>query len=197
MAINHVVQKGDTLWGLSQSYKVSVDAIRVANNLQSDLIVLGQVLVIPAVAGAEPIVAPSAPMLPSLEGGFSLTEDHYSLQDLEDIVLLARLVFAEARGEPYEGQVAVAAVLLNRLRDPGFPSTVRAAIYQPRQFETVSNGTINQTPNNLAYEAVLEARRGVDPTSGALFFWNPKKVSQTSWVWTREVKLQIGDHVFA
>lgn len=197
MAITHVVQQGDSLWALSLSYKVSVEAIRVANNLLNDQILIGQVLTIPVAAGAESISLPEIPMLPSIEGGFLLPEGEYSLQELEDISLLARLVYAEAKGEPYEGQIAVAAVLLNRLKDPGFPNTVREAIYQPRQFEVVSNGTINQTPDQLAYEAVLEARNGVDPTVGSLFFWNPSKVARSSWVWTREIKLQIGDHVFA
>jgi len=93
--------------------------------------------------------------------------------------------------------VAVAAVALNRLRHPDFPNTVWGVVYQPRQFEVVANGTINMLPNNTAYEAVLEALSGHDPTDGALFFWNPRKVPQSSWVWTRPIKMQIGDHVFA
>lgn len=139
----------------------------------------------------------SAPVLPSLEGGFALPKSYYTQETLDDIALLARLVYAESRGEPYEGQVAVAAVLLNRVKHPEFPNTIREAIFQPRQFEPVANGTIYQTPNNQAYEAVLEARAGNDPTNGALFFWNPNKVSPSSWVWTRQVKSKIGGHVFA
>jgi N-acetylmuramoyl-L-alanine amidase len=141
--------------------------------------------------------SPSTPTLPSLEGGFVLPEDTYSQGDLDDITLLAHLVYAEARGEPFIGQIAVAAVLLNRLKHPGFPDTVRAAVYQPHQFEPVANGTIDQTPDNVAYLAVLEAWTGVDPTNGSVFFWNPSKVSAQSWVWTQSVKQQIGDHVFA
>lgn len=196
MANIHVVELGDTLWSIAQKFQVSVDAIKMANGLTSDLIYLGQELLIPVEQqpDSEPV---STATLPSVEGGFVLPEGTYSPNDLEDIALLARLVYAEARGEPYLGQVAVAAVLLNRVKHPEFPNTVRAAIYQPRQFEVVSNGTINQTPNNLAYLAVLEAMEGEDPTDGALFFWNPRKVPPTSWVWTRQVKLQIGEHVFA
>ena len=202
MAFVHVVKAGDTLWGISRQYQVSLESLRLANQLGSDLLIPGQELTIPELAprpqdDAVDMPISGTPILPSLEGGFVLPEGEYSQQDLEDIALLARLVFAEARGEPFDGQIAVAAVLLNRLKHPGFPNTVRAAIYQPRQFEPVANGTINQTPDNLAYQAVMEARSGVDPTNGSVFFWNPRKVPASSWVWTQTVKLQIGDHVFA
>lgn len=139
----------------------------------------------------------STPILPSVEGGFVLPEDEYTDEQLEQIKLLARLVHAEARGEPYLGQVAVAAVALNRLKHPDFPDTLWEVVYQPRQFEVVANGSINMLPNNLAYQAALEALKGYDPTDGALFFWNPRKVPPSSWVWTRPVRLQIGEHVFA
>lgn len=139
----------------------------------------------------------STPILPSVEGGFVLPEDEYTDEQLEQIKLLARLVHAEARGELYIGQVAVAAVALNRLKHPDFPDTLWGVIYQPRQFEVVANGSINMLPNNLAYQAALEAMDGNDPTDGALFFWNPRKVPASSWVWTRPIRLQIGEHVFA
>lgn len=205
MAFVHVVKSGDSLWDIARLYQISLEALRRENRLKGDLIVPGQELIIPGYPGEQgqgkmsdvmDAIATTA-ILPSVEGGFVLPEGAYSRGDLEDIALMARLVYAEARGEPFMGQIAVAAVLLNRLGHPGFPDSVRAAIYQPRQFETVTNGTINQTPNNLAYLAVLEARAGVDPTSGAVFFWNPHKVPASSWVWTQTVKLEIGDHVFA
>ncbi|NMB00795.1 MAG: LysM peptidoglycan-binding domain-containing protein [Firmicutes bacterium] len=197
MAFIHVVSTGDTLWGIAQKYQTSVEELKMANGLTNDLIYLGQELIIPLDSTEEPIETVPTATLPSVEGGFVLPEGSYTPADLDDIALLARLVFAEARGEPFLGQIAVAAVLLNRVKHPEFPNTVRAAIYQPRQFEVVSNGTINQTPNNLAYLAVLEALNGEDPTDGSLFFWNPRKVPSSSWVWTRPVKLQIGEHVFA
>lgn len=135
-------------------------------------------------------------VLPSLEGGF-LVPGECAGFDPADWQLLAQLVYAEARGEPFWGQVAVAAVVLNRLVHPDFPSTVREIIFQPRQFQVVANKTIHNTPDNLAYQAVREALEGVDPTEGALFFWNPAKVSPTSWVWTRTIKQRIANHVFA
>ena len=200
MSLKHTVQAGETLWSISLLYGVTLEELRAANGLAGDVIYPGQELSIPTTgengeAEPEPVV-PTA-TLPSLEGGFPLPEGSYTQQDLANIALLARLVYAEARGEPFEGQVAVAAVLLNRVRHPEFPNSVAGAVYQPGQFEPVANGSINQIPNNLAYLAVLEAWGGADPTNGALFFWNPRKVPASSWVWTRQVKLQIGNHVFA
>lgn len=200
MSLVHVVRSGDTLWGIAKQYQVSLEALRRVNPLGTELILPGQQLLIPGIHIEEPSasdMASGTPSLPSQQGRFELPEGEYSQRDLEDIALLARLVFAEARGEPFDGQIAVAAVVLNRLNHPGFPDTVPGVIYQPRQFESVDNRTINQTPDDLAYLAVLEARKGVDPTDGSVFFWNPRKVSASSWVWTQTVRLQIGDHVFA
>lgn len=114
-----------------------------------------------------------------------------------DIDLLARVVAAEARGEPYAGQVAVAAVMLNRVRDPRFPKTLSGVIFQPAALESVSNGLIWQrTPDGTAYKAARDALNGYDPTYGSVFFWNPyKRVS--SWIWSRPIVTQIGKHVFA
>lgn len=197
MTLIHVVQAGDTLWGLAKTYQITVEDLKVTNSLISDEIYIGQELIIPSGSSKREDEVVHTATLPSLEGGFVLPEGSYTQVELDDLALLARLVFSEARGEPFLGQIAVAAVLLNRIKHPEFPDSVRAAIYQPRQFEVVSNGTINQTPNNLAYLAVLEALAGVDPTDGAIFFWNPLKVPASSWVWTRQVKMQIGGHVFA
>lgn len=136
-------------------------------------------------------------LMPSLEGGYFLPDSEFSKEQINDLQLLARLVYAEARGESFWGQVAVAAVALNRLKHPDFPKSIYDIIFQPRQFEVVANGSIYQTPNNLAYQAALTALEGEDPTDGALFFWNPLKVGPRSWVWTKEIKSQIGNHVFA
>ncbi|TYP57600.1 cell wall hydrolase [Thermosediminibacter litoriperuensis] len=113
-----------------------------------------------------------------------------------DYVLLARLVSGEATGEPYIGQVAVAAVVLNRVKSSKFPNTVPEVIYQPGAFESVSNGQIwARNPSRTNYKAARDALNGWDPTYGSLFFWNPyKRVSP--WIWTRRIITQIGDHVF-
>ncbi|MDI3534227.1 MAG: hypothetical protein PWQ82_592 [Thermosediminibacterales bacterium] len=114
----------------------------------------------------------------------------------DDLWLLARLVSGEARGEPYQGQVAVAAVILNRVRSPKFPATVAGVIYQPHAFESVSNGQIwAKRPSAENIRAARAALNGWDPTYGSLFFWNPfKKVSK--WIWSRKIVQRIGRHVF-
>jgi N-acetylmuramoyl-L-alanine amidase len=114
-----------------------------------------------------------------------------------NLELLARVVAAEAQGEPYRGQVAVAAVLLNRVKNPRFPKTLSGVIFQPRALESVSNGLVwRRTPTATAYAAARDALNGYDPTYGCIFFWNPYK-PVSSWIWTRRIVTQIGRHVFA
>jgi len=112
-----------------------------------------------------------------------------------DINLLARCVSAEARGEPYIGQVAVAAVILNRLKDPAFPNTIADIIYQPLAFSSVADGQINMAPTSSALKAAQEAVSGVDPTGGALYFFNPAK-TKNKFIWSRPQIMQIGNHIF-
>lgn len=113
----------------------------------------------------------------------------------DDRDLLARVVAAEARGEPYVGQVAVAAVVLNRMRDPRFPDSLAGVIYQPHAFESVTRGAIYRRPTAESVRAAADALSGWDPSGGAVFFWNPAQaVSQ--WIWTRPVVGRIGHHVF-
>lgn len=114
-----------------------------------------------------------------------------------DVYLLAQMIYAEAKGEPYEGQVAVGAVILNRIKDSKFPDTLRGVIYEPRAFEPVQNGSLYNAPDASAKKAAQDALNGWDPTYGCLYFWNPAKVSPTSWVWSRKVVRRIGEHVFA
>ncbi|MGV8145925.1 MAG: spore cortex-lytic enzyme [Alkaliphilus sp.] len=114
----------------------------------------------------------------------------------DDVNLLARIIFAESKGEPYVGQVAVGAVVLNRVRHPSFPNTIAGVIYQPCAFEPVKRGTINLEPNDSALRAAKDALNGWDPTGGAIYFWNPATAT-SKWIWTREITLTIGRHVFA
>ena len=113
-----------------------------------------------------------------------------------DQKLLAKLVYAEARGESYKGQVAVAAVVLNRVSSSSFPNTISGVIYQTGAFSCVSNGSINNTPNDTAVRAALAAMNGWDPTNGCLYYYNPGKTSD-SWIRTRTVVTVIGNHYFA
>lgn len=112
-----------------------------------------------------------------------------------DTNLLARTVNAEARGEPYVGQVAVAAVILNRIADPAFPKTVADIVYQPRAFSSVDDGQINLPPSSSAIRAAQEAISGSDPSKGAIFFFNPAKTSN-KYIWSRPQIIKIGNHIF-
>lgn len=110
--------------------------------------------------------------------------------------LLAKLVYAEARGETYKGQVAVAAVVLNRVRSSSFPNTISGVIYQTNAFSCVNNGSINNTPDNSCIRAARDAMNGWDPTGGCLYYYNPKTASD-NWIRSRTVKTVIGNHSFA
>lgn len=113
----------------------------------------------------------------------------------EDLELLARIIYAEARGECFEGQVAVGAVVLNRVESPHFPGTVKEVIYQAGQFTAVRDGQFELKPDSVAYQAALAALEGADPTNGALFYYNPK-LATDSWIRTRSVVRSIGNHRF-
>ena len=109
--------------------------------------------------------------------------------------LLAKLVYAEARGEPYKGQVAVAAVVLNRVRSSSFPNTISGVIYQRNAFTCVNNGSINNTPDSACIRAALDALNGWDPTGGCLYYYNPKTATD-DWIRSRTTKTVIGRHYF-
>jgi N-acetylmuramoyl-L-alanine amidase len=113
-----------------------------------------------------------------------------------DTNLLARCVSGEARGEPYLGQVAVAATILNRIPDPAFPNTIADIIYQPRAFSSVDDGQINLPPSASALRAAQEAINGSDPSGGAVFFFAPAK-TKNKYIWSRPQIKQIGNHIFA
>src|SRR5690625_4134901 len=112
-----------------------------------------------------------------------------------DIQLMANAVFGEARGEPYEGQVAVAAVILNRVKSSTFPNTVAGVIFEPRAFTAVADGQIWLTPNERAKNAVLDAINGWDPSGNAEYYFNPETAT-SAWIWTRPQIKQIGKHIF-
>lgn len=112
-----------------------------------------------------------------------------------DLNLLARLVYGEARGEPYTGQVAVAAVVLNRVKSSSFPNTVAGVIYQAGAFDVVTDGQINMTPNSTAVKAAQDALNGWDPSYGAIYYFNPNTAT-SKWIWSRPVTVTIGNHRF-
>ena len=130
--------------------------------------------------------------------GISLTasSSSSSTNSSSDLNLLAKIVYAEARGEPYTGQVAIAAVVLNRVKSASFPNTISGVIYQPYAFTAVNDGQINLTPNSTAFKAAQDALNGWDPTYGCLYYYNPKTAT-SSWIWSRKTVITIGNHVFA
>jgi len=119
-----------------------------------------------------------------------------SLSYSSDVELLARLIHGEARGEPYVGMVAVGAVVLNRVRSSKFPNTIAGVVYQAGAFDAVADGQINLVPNEQSRRAARDALNGWDPTGGCLYYYNPATAT-SKWIWTREVRLNIGDHSFA
>lgn len=121
---------------------------------------------------------------------------HLGGQQSNDLYVLAKCIYAEARGEVYVGQVAVGAVILNRVASPDFPNTVYGVVYQPWAFTAVSDGQMNLEPDSTAYEAAQDALNGWDPTYGCLYYYNPN-VATSSWIFERQTVVEIGNHVFA
>lgn len=127
---------------------------------------------------------------------FNCNEEQIYISD-DDIYLMAQVVYGESRAEPYEGKVAVASVILNRIIDKSFPMSVEGVVKQKGAFSCINNGKINVTPTKECYSAVYDALKGKDPTDEALFFYNPK-IATCKWMKTvhkKDVKT-IGNHVF-
>ncbi len=123
--------------------------------------------------------------------------DAETVRSQSDLQLLARTVNGEARGEVYEGQVAVAVVILNRVKHPSFPNTISGVIYQPGAFTAVSDGQINVpiAENSTVYKACEDALNGWDPSGGAIYYFNPETATN-KWIWSRPLIVQIGRHRF-
>lgn len=147
-------------------------------------------LAVDGVAGPETLAALGLPSgAPSTSGGGGGGSS-------SEVNLLAHLVYGEARGEPYEGKVAVAAVVINRTSDSRFPKTIAGVIYQPGAFDAVSDGQVNLDPDTSAYNAARDALNGWDPTYGCIYYYNPNTAT-SSWIWSRPIMLSIGNHNFA
>ncbi len=112
-----------------------------------------------------------------------------------DVYLLAQCIYSESRGEPYKGQVAVGAVVLNRVKSSAFPNSISGVVYQKGAFSAVDDGQINLTPNDSALKAAKDAMNGWDPTGGCLYYYNPAKTSNR-WIRSRPIVVRIGAHVF-
>ena len=112
-----------------------------------------------------------------------------------DLQLMARAINGEARGEPYEGQVAVGAVILNRVKDSRFPNSISGVIYQSGAFDAVRDGQINLSPDSTAKKAAQDAINGWDPSYGAIYYFNPSTATN-KWIWSRPMTVTIGRHRF-
>lgn len=172
-------------WGY---YKGSVDGIYGSQTLSAvKLFQKKNGLVVDGIAGTRTLNAMG--IYNSSNSGSSSSSNSSNLN------LLSRLVYGEARGEPYSGQVAVAAVVLNRVRSSSFPNTVAGVIYQSGAFDVVSDGQINLTPNDTARKAAQDAINGWDPSYGALYYFNPNTATN-KWIWSRPMTVTIGKHRF-
>ncbi|MFW6238187.1 MAG: cell wall hydrolase [Halanaerobiales bacterium] len=180
-AWQYTVRPGDTLWRVARRYGTTVNAVKNASGYWNDRVSPGQVLTIPT-GGSSSAVS---------------TGGRVGYMTAEERNLFARVIEAEAGGEPYTGKVAVASVLLNRVEDPEFPNTLKGVIYESHAFEAVTNGMIwRKVPGNDSYRAINHALNGWDPSYGSRFFWNPY-VRVSRWVWSRPIVVQYGKHVFA
>ena len=112
-----------------------------------------------------------------------------------DLSLLSKVVYSESRGEPYTGQVAVASIVLNRVKSSSFPNTVAGVVYQRGAFDAVSDGQINLTPDSTARKAAQDAMNGWDPTYGCIYYFNPATAT-SKWIWSRPQVVRIGKHIF-
>ncbi len=180
----YVVQPGDTLFLIGRKFGVSYQELQRMNNLSTTEIHPGQTLLVPGGTNTAQTRSTN-----------TVSRGAFGNISREDITLLARTVYSEARGEPYEGQVAVASVVLNRVKHRDFPNTIREVIFEPLAFSAVADGQFWLTPNQTAYNAVNDALNGWDPSRGALYYWNPT-TSTSKWIWTRTITHKIGRHVF-
>ena len=171
-------------WGY---YSGSVDGIygsQTVSAVKSFLKING--LTVDGIAGTQTLKA---------MGITSSSSSSSSSNNSSNVNLLARVVYGEARGEPYTGQVAVAAVVLNRVKSSKFPNTISGVVYQNGAFDAVADGQINMTPDATAKKAAQDALNGWDPSYGAIYYFNPSTATN-KWIWSRPMTVTIGKHRF-
>ncbi|NLM39108.1 MAG: LysM peptidoglycan-binding domain-containing protein [Firmicutes bacterium] len=169
------VQRGDSLYVIARMYDMTVDELKALNGLKSEIIRPGQVLTV------------SYGSVRDYPVGVRLSD--------QEVKWLAQMIYAESRGEPYLGQVAVGAVILNRLKSPQFPNTLYGVLFQRNAFQPIKNGAFFNEPDEKAYRAAYEALMGHDPTNGALYFFNPRQ-SNDKFMHSRPATVTIGRHRF-
>lgn len=185
----YTVKSGDTLYLIAQKHGISLETLRKINNKWDNMIYPGQQLSVPLTGNTANNTASSGTGT-SGEAVISYTQD--------ELDLLARLVTAEAESEPYAAQVAVAAVVVNRVKSDLFPNTISSVIYQKSdgyyQFTPVENGWINKPTTQQARNAALEALKGSDPSNGALYYFDDSATNK--WLWSKPIKARIGHMVY-
>jgi len=188
-ADTYTVKSGDTLYLIAQKIGISLEVLRKVNNKWDNMIYPGQQLSIPS-TGSTANSTTSA--------GTSITGKAVISYTQDELDLLARLVTSEAESEPYAAQVAVAAVVVNRVKSDLFPDTISSVIYQKSdgyyQFTPVENGWINKPTTQQAINAALEALNGSDPSNGALFYFDDSATNK--WLWSKPIKARIGHMVY-
>lgn len=180
---NYTVKSGDSLYLIAMRHGITVDALRKANNKWDNIIHPGQKLVIPSKSTAPSATSQGKPVV------------SYNEAELD---LLARLVRSEAESEPYSAQVAVASVIVNRIKSNLFPNTISSVIYEVSdgyyQFTPVENGWINKPATAQSRKAALEALNGSDPSNGALFYFDDSATNK--WLWSKPITARIGRMVY-
>ncbi|MFW6381816.1 MAG: cell wall hydrolase [Bacillota bacterium] len=176
--ITYHVSMGDTLFDLARSFDTTVGVIMALNDMETNTLKKGQELKLPI-------------------NNLSPKQVLARTVSSREIELMARAIHGEARGEPLIGQVAVGAVIINRVLSPIFPNSFRDVIYQSGQFSAVDDGQIKLKPSETAYRAARTALQGKDPTKGALYYYNPRTASDRKWFSQREAVVTIGKHEFA
>lgn len=175
--ISYHVSPGDTLYDIARDFNTSIGVLEALNEFNNDVLRSGETITVP---------------VRNLSQRQALSRSLSS----EELDLLARAIYGEARGEPYTGQIAVGAVIINRVISPDFPDSIKGVIYQSGQFTPVQDGSLYLEPDDNARNAARDALNGQDPTDGALFFYNPDKATDREWVTRRQVLVTIGNHVF-
>jgi len=186
----YTVQKGDSLYLIAKKYGISLNSLRKANGKWDDVIYVGQNLIIPRPASGTTTLSATSTATAN-NGAIPYTQS--------DLDLLARLITAEANNQPYTAKVGVGAVVVNRVKDSDFPNTISGVIYEKSygyyQFTPVQNGMINKPASQEAVKAAYDALNGVDPTNGALYFFD--NTATNKWLWSKKIALKSGNMIYA
>lgn len=180
---NYTVKAGDSLYKIAAAYGTTVGKLQEVNALAATRIYTGQQIYVPGESVVEPESGGEG------ENILGLSQD--------EIHMMAKMIYGEARGESYTGQVAVGAVIINRIKSSLFPNTMAEVLFQKNQFSAVDDGQYYLTPDATAIAAAKEAAAGVDPSYGSLFYWNPVKAPNNAFLNAKPIIVTIGGHVFA